>query len=374
MATWQLLRPEVALKTWDEALLRLDDYSPFQTYAWGEYRRAMGWEPCHWAACNERGEIVAMMLGLLRRYPLRFGMIWSEGGPVGDISVCDESLHEAIKQTTGLGRIYCRFRCDRERNIEDVLRLTTQGWCRSWFTITSDYSLSLDLNRDEKTVLGACERNWRRNLRIASERNLVVRRWINPDVDEMLSAYASMQSVKGLEAQHTREELMQLLKHLKDQLVLYRCDDEDGQLVSLLGWLILGNRAWAFFSATTEQGRKLNSSYASYWALVQHCLRTNVQSCDLAGIDPVRNHGVYRFKRAIGGAVPLEYLGEWDWASTAWLRWFGNWAISRRQRLKSAERSLKSSAMAGVKGLLAGRIPKGRLAQPAVAEHLQTSG
>lgn len=56
---------EVARGTWDEALLRFADYTPFQTYAWGEYQRALGWEPCHWAAFNEHGEIVAMMLGLL---------------------------------------------------------------------------------------------------------------------------------------------------------------------------------------------------------------------------------------------------------------------------------------------------------------------
>ena len=60
MAKWRLLTDQEALKTWDEALLRFDDYSTFQTYAWGEYRRALGWEPCRWAAFNERGEIVAI--------------------------------------------------------------------------------------------------------------------------------------------------------------------------------------------------------------------------------------------------------------------------------------------------------------------------
>jgi len=31
MAGWQLLTDEQALETWDEALLRLDDYNPFHS-------------------------------------------------------------------------------------------------------------------------------------------------------------------------------------------------------------------------------------------------------------------------------------------------------------------------------------------------------
>ena len=342
MAQWQLLENEVAQKTWNEALLGLDDYTPFQTYAWGEYQRALGWEPCHWAAFDEHGQIVAMMLGLLRRYPLGVSLIWSEGGPVGDLSVCAESLQQAIRQTTGSKRVYCRFRCDRQREVEDALRLNTQGWQRSWFNLQTCYSLRLDLTKEESQLLAGCERNWRRNLRRALEGSLKVEQWHDPSVDEIVSAYDSMQSLKGLEEQHSREEFEQLFVHLKGQLVIYRGTNEQGQLVSLHAWLVLGNRATAFLSVTTEEGRQLHSSYAVIWAMIQHCLHLNLQYCDLGGIDPVKNPGPYRFKKATG-AVPVEYLGEWDWASRPWLRWFGNWAISRRQRLRAAESALKSS-------------------------------
>src|SRR5687767_6285927 len=224
MAIWQLLSDEVAQKSWDPALLRLPDYTPFQSYAWGEYQRALGWEPCRWAAFDDQGQIVAMMLGLLRRYPFGLGLVWSEGGPVGDLSVCDESLQKAIKQTTGLKRVYCRFRCDRQRQVEDALRLNAQGWTRSWFPLTTSYSVSLDLARDESQLLAGCERNWRRNLRRAGEGNLTVRQWTDPSVDEIVSAYDSMQSLKGIEEQHSREEFEHLLKHLRQQIVIYRGD------------------------------------------------------------------------------------------------------------------------------------------------------
>ena len=78
MPRWELLSDETAQKTWGEKLLRLDDYSAFQTYAWGQHRRALGWEPCYWAAFDDNRQIVAMMLGGLRRYPLGLGLVWCE--------------------------------------------------------------------------------------------------------------------------------------------------------------------------------------------------------------------------------------------------------------------------------------------------------
>jgi len=333
MARWELLPNEEAARTWDQNLREFDDCTPYQSYAWGEYRRALGWEPFRWIAFDDEEKVVAMMQAAVRRYPFGVALIWSEGGPVGDLSACNDSLQQAITQTTNLKRFYCRFRCDRRRDIEDALRLTAQGWSASWSPLTSNYSMALDLTQAEDRLLANCDRNWRRNLRRADECKLSVRQWMDASVDEVLSVYTSMQEAKGLDEQLSRKEVEELLRSLKQQLVLYRCDDEKGEVVSLLGCMVAGNQACAVFWATSEAGRKVHASYATFWAVVQHCRRIGIKSYDLAGIDPVRNHGVYRFKRATG-AAPIEYLGEWDWANRPWLRWFGNWAVARRARLK----------------------------------------
>src|SRR3989442_1101544 len=223
--------------------------------------------------------------------------------------------------------------------------MSAQGWNMSWSPLTTNYSMTLDLMKDEDRLLAASERNWRRNLRRSNESNLIMREWVDPNADEVLAVYIAMQNLKGLEEQHSLEEIEQLLKTLKQQIVLYRCDDENGELLSLLGCLVLGNKACALFWATNEKGRKLHASYAIFWALVQHCKRIGITSYDLAGIDPVANPGVYRFKRA-SGAAPVEFLGEWDWASPSRLRWLGNWAIAKRNRIRQAESALNRSSKA----------------------------
>lgn len=349
MAKWELLSEERARLIWDQTLARFDDCSPFQFYAWGEYRRGLGWEPYRWVAFDGQGEVIAMMQGYLRRHPFGLGLVWSEGGPVGDLSACDDSLQAAITRATGLRRVYCRFRCDRKRNIEDALRLGPQGWSIPWSPLTSNYTMTLDLTQDEVQLLKGCERNWRRNLKRSEESNLEIHQWLQPTVEQILSVYGSMQQVKGLEEQHSRAEIEQLLLNASERLVVYRCDDEGGQLISLMACLVVGDKACSVLSATSAQGRELHASYGILWAMIQHCRNLGVRTYDLAGIDPVRNPGVYRFKRATG-ATPVELLGEWDWASRPWLRWFGNWAISQRNRIRRTKTALNMPGVATAEG------------------------
>jgi FemAB family len=340
MVTWKLLTDEEALQSWDRTLLTFDDCSPYQSYSWGEYRKGLGWMPCRWTAIDEREKLVALMHGALRRYPFGVGLVWCEGGPIGDLSVCDQSLLAAIKATTGLKHVYCRFRCDRARNIEDSLRLVAQGWSLSWSPLTTCYSMALDLKQDEDRLLAACDRNFRRNLRRAGESNCKVEQWFNPDVRDVVSVYESMQDLKGIDEQLSGDEIRQMIERLGRELVLYRCVNEAGKVVSLQGVLVVGGRAVSLLWATNEEGRRLLASYAILWALVQHCQKIGVRIYDLAGVDPIRNHGVYRFKRS-SGASPIEYLGEWDCATSAAMQWFGNWSIANRDKLKQVESLLK---------------------------------
>src|ERR1043165_7904650 len=339
MITWKKLTEEEARQSWDQTLARFVACAPFQSHAWGEYRKSLSWEQCRWVAVNETDEVVTMMQASLRRYPGGVGLLWCEGGPVGDLAACNEGLQTAIKETTGLKLVYCRFRCDRQRNIEDALRLTALGWKLPWSPLTTCYSMIVNLDQPEDRLLAGLDRNWRRNLRRFQEGNLKVTQWLDPTADEVFAVYDSMQNAKGLEEQLSRDEIAQILANLKRQLVLYRCHDENGQVMSLLGCLVIGERACCVLSATSEAGRNVNSSYGVFWALFQHCQRIGVKSLDLAGIDPIRNHGVYRFKRATG-AVAIEYLGEWDRASNSRMRWFGNWAIERRDLLKRVSSTL----------------------------------
>ena len=340
MPTWKPFTEDEARLAWDDALARFDDCSPFQSYAWGEYRRGLGWQPYRWAAVNEANEIVAMLQAYLRRHRFGIGMLWSEGGPVGDLSVCDETLQSIIRETVGLKRLYCRFRCDQPRAVQKVLELKAQGWNVPWAAINSGYTAVLNLKMDDKALLAQATRNWRANVRRAEKNNLVTYQWLNPTAEAIHSAFRSMEKAKGLDEQHSRDEIEQLLEKAGHQLILFRSDDKRGELMSLAGAMVFGSQANLWLFATTQPGRTSRASYLVLSALVQHCKQVGVTSYDLGGIDPVNNPGVSNFKTDSGG-TPVELLGEWDWATQSWLRWFGNWAIQHRSRVRRAENALK---------------------------------
>lgn len=333
MSKWELIEDETAARMWDKNLIQLSDCSPFQTYAWGEYNRALGWQPLYFAAFNENGEVEAMCLGLLRRYPLGIGLMWCPGGLVGDVQAWDENLRKTILEAAGLKHLYLRFRCDRERNVRDVLFLNNANWTRTSFMMTSGLSMELDLTQTEDELLAKLSNNWRRSLKRAQKNDLVIKQCSNPNIEELCRVFAEMEAIKNLPQLFTPEKLENLFKYVKENLIFLRCENEKGELLGFHAFLTVGRRACHYFGATSEEGRKMSASFPVYWEAILQCQRKGVICFELGGIDPAANPGVYKFKRETG-AREVEFLGEWDWATSEWLRILGNWAIKRRQDAK----------------------------------------
>lgn len=335
MTKWALLPSEDARTVWDKILAGFPYCSPFQCYGFGQYQQSLGWRPQHWLATNDQGDTVAMCLGLLRRYPLGFGIMWCVGGPVGDVLSWDENFRETILRASGLKRLYLRFRCDQERDVSDALCLRQRGWSRSITPMTSGFSMELDLTLGEDELFNGLRRRWRRNLRQAGQNDLRIQLCTDPDIGELETVFAEMEARKHLPPLFSTAKLDNLFKHAASNLTFYRCEDASGNLICFRGALVAGSRACDYFAATTEKGRELRASCAVLWEMLRHCRDNGVLRYDLGGIDPWANPGVYAFKKDTG-AREVESLGEWDWATSPALRLLGNWAIGRRQGIKSA--------------------------------------
>ena len=83
------------------------------------------------------------------------------------------------------------------------------------------------------------------------------------------------------------------------------------------------------FAAATPDGRNVYASHAAFWELMNQCEARGILSYDMSGADKMGSKGVYDFKKGTGG-VDLEYLGEWDWATSSLLRHAANRLIKYR--------------------------------------------
>lgn len=315
---------------WDGVLRRFPDYTVFQSYAWGEHKRCFGWQPLRLLA-GDVDRPMAMVQVLVKRYPPGVGMAWIPGGPLGEIDLWSERMRLAIRAAVGVRFLYCRISPMRTYTEGSASKLAGLGWQRSSAPLAPGMSLAYPTRLTEEERLQACSSNWRHNFRRSMKRGLNAYLWDNPNPDEIMAAYETMQAHKQLKAQTSREEVESMLAAFADRCLLVRCDDAKGNLLALRGALVMGEKGWDTFAAATPAGRKVYASHAAFWELMKQCSKRGVCWYDMGGVDPVNNKGVYDFKKG-AGAEEFSYLGEWGWATSAALRMAANFLIQRRSR------------------------------------------
>jgi lipid II:glycine glycyltransferase (peptidoglycan interpeptide bridge formation enzyme) len=63
----------------------------------------------------------------------------------------------------------------------------------------------------------------------------------------------------------------------------------------------MGDSAIYLLGATSDSGLTANGAYLLQWVWIQRMKERGIRQYDLGGIDPVRNPGVYHFKRGLSG-------------------------------------------------------------------------
>jgi lipid II:glycine glycyltransferase (peptidoglycan interpeptide bridge formation enzyme) len=305
-------------EAWDQAIQKFNDYTIYQSYAWGMHKSNFGWMPIR-VVCYSASQIRAMAQIFVKKYPISMAVVWIPGGPVGDLSLCGDSLQEFINLKLKVVFVYCRLNSTIQYSPSVHKKLVNFGWKKCRSAMLSGQSLVYRPSENEDFRKKECSRNWRHNLLRSSNRGLNTYLWQDPDPQEIMLVYDEMQKYKQLIPQTNLLEIESLINEFGRRLILVRCDNESGELLAFRGSLILGEKAWDIFAATTPDGRKVYASYAAFWELMKQCAKHGVQWYDLGGADPINNPGVYDFKKGVG-SKDFYYLGEWEYAKPYFFR------------------------------------------------------
>lgn len=323
---WRVVSELEASTHWDQWQETLGGCSFHQFYRWGQVKEKLGWKVLRLAA-GETPTATAQVL--LRPYPLRTVLAWIPGGPAGDLSNCGPALQHALRIASGARLLYCRANALRPVSPQMLEQLRASHWRKPSTPLNTGLSMLYDPSLIEAERTSLATGNWRHNLKRSGKYGLQLSHWECRDAAEIMALYQSMEQHKGLAQQVSIEEVQAMLDLMGDQLLLWRCDDAEGNPVAMRGCAIQGERAWDLFAAATPAARKTYASYACFWALMQGCSLRGVHQYDMGGIDPVNNRGVYDFKKG-SGAQAVEYLGEWEWSTSRLLATGVNWMIKRR--------------------------------------------
>lgn len=338
MSGWESCSEIVAVAEWDANLALANDHTVFQSYGWGEYKRAAGWDPLRYWYRDKDGRVQAMAQFLLKRLPLGVGLLWAAGGPAlifpdKNQSKASELLQELLEiLDAGYPRSLIRFQSHSSHDSSLIYNIS-KVCQRPAAKLNSGFSIRMELDSlDEAALRKQMTSKHRYYTKKAVEAGMS---WSVGNGDQQLRELAAlhreMVNIKQLESIATSyEELERMRNALGDHVLIVNGCLDDVPVTSCLV-LLFGVKAFYMVASTGEKGREVSAAYAMVEQLIQQLRERGISCFDFGGIDPVNKSasGVNHFKCGFGGQI-TEYVGEWEYARSRLIQSGLNFAIRKR--------------------------------------------
>lgn len=299
--------------TWNRYLQNFDEHTIYQSYEWGTYKSNFGWNVIRLIGSSKEKEFLAQIL--YRKVFYGSYIIWIPSGILGELTIWSSNIITYLKSLLRAKFIYIRTSLvpGPSQILENNLHIN--GWSKIPSNYVTNKTLIYNLSNPEAIRIKIASGNWRHNLRRSFKKNLKAEHWKNPDINQILKIYESMQLFKNIKKQFTYKQIKLLVDLFDDNFIVVKCVDENGELISVRGSLLLGERAWDVVAATSTAGRKIYASHHTFWTLMEICHSRGVKYYDMGGVDPINNKGVYDFKKGTG-ATEVTHLGNFDYSNS----------------------------------------------------------
>lgn len=328
MTTWSTFDGSDA--EWDLLIHQLGGNSPFATSGWARTKAAGRWTTTRVVGMID-GEVTAVAqifwFTILRAITIG----WIPGGIACRGSLTVAGLASWFADFSRGPFSYLRSAFHYPSQPADEHELTSNDWSNSPSYIGARETFVIKRLSGKLANSSRLSSNWKRNLERGLKRNDRVSVWLMPNVSEVNSLMREMvefKKSKGPEAVATDESLSVLFDQMHDQIVIVQVRNSQEKIQAVRGAFVVGNFAWDALAAAGVDARKNYASYVCAWRLIEELDRRGVIEFDLAGIDELRNEGVFNFKKGLGGER-ITYLGEWDWANSPLVQRLARIAISR---------------------------------------------
>ncbi len=329
MLTWKVWTGSFV--SWDALVLGFPDHCVYQCFGWGEYKARYGWMAVRMVAIEE-GRTVALAQVLVRQYPGKVALGWVPGGPLGSSQAFRNGFAMALKSVLRVRHLYCRINSLAEKSNDSLADAPGQGWCRPTSPLLSGKSMEVDVALPEKSWLASINSKHRYYVKKSSSAPLV---WMHGDDAALRRDFAmltrQLSLAKKADLAETTVEMLDALSTCLSGSVLVLIGYFENLPVTGCLTLVLGGKAYYASAATVGEGRKLSAAYSMVAKLREILNHDGVAFFDFGGINPESDgaSGVDHFKKGFGSRQ-IDYIGEWDWASSFLLRWVANVLIQRR--------------------------------------------
>lgn len=298
---------------WDEFIAGVPYGAITQSYTWGELARAVGMKPLRIGVLDEQGKLCAA-LGILVASLPRLGVTYFYA-PRGPILADPRSgaMAALLQFAREQARAYKAFML----KIEPAVEMGTQHWSDALKEIgfrPTAYTLHvrnewiLDISPEEEEILAKMKAQWRRNIRLATQKGVLIRQGKTADDLHAFYKLLRITSEQNNFFIHGEEYFRKLLYLFgKDQRAVLLLAEYEGEIAGGVIALRFGDWAWYRFGASSSQHRNLRANHLLQWKSIQWAKSQGCRHYNFLGIptdsadteDPL--YGIYFFKQGFGG-------------------------------------------------------------------------
>jgi lipid II:glycine glycyltransferase (peptidoglycan interpeptide bridge formation enzyme) len=307
--------PEISPAEWDQFLSHHPEAHILQTTAWGELKRAFGWQVIRLQQGNTGAQV------LMRQLFPGIRLAYIPKGPVGN---------DLSKILPDIDRLCRKFHCVFLKLELDAWEETypgpsqpPRGFLPSSHSIQPPRTLLVDLRGDEQAVLGQMKHKTRYNINLAIKKGVITRPTIDLDIFHSLIELTAQRDRFGAHQLGYYRRAYELF-HPLGQCELFLAEYEHEPLAALMVFAY-GKRAWYFYGGSANVHRERMPNYLLQWEAMRWARNFGCEEYDLWGVPDADLNtledgftdrydglwGVYRFKRGFGGVLHRA-VGPWD--------------------------------------------------------------
>ncbi len=354
--------------TWNEIVLSFSNPHFLQTWEWGEIKEKYGWEKDFLVWKDEKGNLQAACMLLIRSMSFLRGMVtiricYIPRGPL--FMVRGDTLLRRILsdlQTYARKQKVVFLKMDPELvtatglpgepeetiSKETALlqkELKSRGWIFSPDQVQFRNTVILNLEPSVEELLAAMKQKTRYNIRLSEKKGVKVRIATPKDFPLIYQMYLETSLRDGfiIREEEYYMDVWNLFTHNKMATAFIA--EVEGEPVSGLFLFYIGNCAWYFYGMSTNKHKEKMPNYLLQWEAMRFAKARGCTIYDLWGApdefeETDRMWNVFRFKQGLGGKVQRT-IGAWDYPARKMLYFFYQQilprlsSINRKQRRKT---------------------------------------
>ncbi len=333
------------MQGWNAIIAGLPEPHILQTWEWGKFKSATGWEALPRTWQDGHLKTVAAALILKRSLPYGLGswrpsILYVPKGPLMDWRdaplrrrVLDDLHALARKENAifvkidpdvllGLGPGYgCSPEDSAERQddpsgTEILSDLQDHGWHFSDEQNQFRNTVMLDVSLSEDDMLARMKQKGRYNVRLAQKKGVSVRQGTPADLPLLYRMYAETSVRDGFVIRNEGYYVSLWEQFMQANQATPLIAEVEGQAVAAIVLFHFGKRSWYLHGMSRNVHREKMPNSLIQWEAMRLSKALGCETYDLWGAPDVFNEsdsmwGVYQFKRGLGGYV-VRTMGAYD--------------------------------------------------------------